>query len=143
MSLTHHQRYKNKFYMCFSTKVNEVICDEIGDVKFCLIVDEARNKSIKEQMAIVLRFVDNNGFVRERFFDLVHVFDTAASTLKKCIYSVLSKHQLDIQNIRRQRYNSASNMRGGGGGMSCKLWFQMIVHMPTTFIASHISCNWH
>jgi hypothetical protein len=67
-------------------------------------------------MAIVLRFVDNNGFVRERFFDLVHVFDTAASTLKKCIYSVLSKHQLNIQNIRRQRYNSASNMRARGGG---------------------------
>jgi hypothetical protein len=22
-------------------------------------------------------------------------------------------------------------------GMGCKLWFQMIVHMPTTFIVSH------
>jgi cyanate lyase len=83
----------------FSTKVKEVIRDEIGDVKFCLIVDETRDESMKEQMAIVLRFVDKNGFVRERFFILVHISDIAAVTLKKGIYSVLSKHQLDIQNI--------------------------------------------
>jgi hypothetical protein len=43
--------------------VKEVICDEIGDVKFCLIVDKACDESMKEQMAIVLRFVDKNGFV--------------------------------------------------------------------------------
>jgi cyanate lyase len=67
----------------FSTKVKEVIRDEIGDAKFCLIVDEARDESMKEQMAIVLRFVDKNGFVREYFFGLVHVSDTAALTLKK------------------------------------------------------------
>ena len=67
----------------FSTKVKEIICDEIGDAKFCLIVDETRDESMKEQMAIVLRFVDNNGFVQERFFGLVHVSDTAVLILKK------------------------------------------------------------
>jgi len=29
------------------------------------------------------------------------------------------------------------------GGMDCKLWFQMIVHMPTILIVSHIVCSWH
>jgi hypothetical protein len=47
----------------FSTKVKEVIHDEIGDTKSCLIVDETHDESIKEQMAVVLRFVDKNGFV--------------------------------------------------------------------------------
>jgi hypothetical protein len=97
--------------------VNEVIRDEIGDAKFCLIVDEARDELMKEQMAIVLRFVDKNGFVRECFFGLVHVSDIAALTLKKGIYSVLSKHQLNIQNIRGQGYDGASNMRGGWNGL--------------------------
>ena len=97
----------------FSTKVKEVIRDKIGYAKFCLIVDKARDESMKKQMAIVLRFVDNNSFVRERFFGLVHVSDIAALTLKKSIYSVLSKHQLDIQNIRGQGYAGASNMRVG------------------------------
>ncbi|XP_028062902.1 uncharacterized protein LOC114266213 [Camellia sinensis] len=34
------------------------IREEIGDAKYCIIADEARDKSKKEQMAIVLRFVD-------------------------------------------------------------------------------------
>ena len=57
----------------FSTKVKEIIRDGINDVKFCLIIDEGRDESMKEKMVIVLRYVDNNGFVRERFFGLVHV----------------------------------------------------------------------
>jgi hypothetical protein len=60
----------------FSTKVKEVI----RDTKFCLIVDEARDESMKKQMAIVLRFVDKNGFVRKPFFGLVHVSNTMVLT---------------------------------------------------------------
>ena len=66
-------------------------------------------------MAIVLRFVDKNGFVRERFFGLVHISDIAALTLKKGIY--FAKHQLDIQNIRGQGYDGASNIRGEWNGL--------------------------
>ncbi|XP_057734603.1 uncharacterized protein LOC130950059 [Arachis stenosperma] len=56
----------------------------------------------KEQMTIVLRFVDVDGFVRDRFFDLVHVSDTSALTLKKELVSVLSIYNLQIENIRGQ-----------------------------------------
>jgi hypothetical protein len=84
----------------FSTKVKDAIRDEIGNAKFCILVDEACGESMNEQMTIVLRFVDKDGFVRKRFFGLVHVSDTVALTLKKCIYSILFKHKLDIQNIR-------------------------------------------
>jgi len=48
---------------------------------FCKIVDEARDESMNEQVAIVLKFVDKDGFVREPFFGLVHVSNTAALTL--------------------------------------------------------------
>ena len=64
-------------------KVRKTIREEIGDAKFCIIIDEARDKSKKEQMAIVLRFVDKDGIIRERFFGLVHVSETSAQTLKK------------------------------------------------------------
>ncbi|KAK2636220.1 hypothetical protein Ddye_031012 [Dipteronia dyeriana] len=84
----------------FATRVKNEIRKEIGDAKFCIIVDEARDESKKEQMAIVLRFVDQDGILRERFFGVVHVSDTAALTLKKSIYFVLSNYNLDIQNIR-------------------------------------------
>jgi hypothetical protein len=110
-------KIQKEILQVFSTKVKKAIHDEIGDAKFCIIVDEARDESMKEQMAIVLRFVDKNGFVRERFFGLVHVLDTVALTLQKGIYFVLSKHGLDIQNIRGQGYDGASNMRGGWNGL--------------------------
>ena len=86
-------------------KVMNAIGEEIGDAKFCIIVDEARDESVREQMAIVLRFVNKDGFVRERFFGVVHVSDTVALTLKKEIYSLLSRYNLDIQNIRGQGYD--------------------------------------
>eukprot|EP00268_Persea_americana_P003042 TRINITY_DN1090_c1_g1_i7.p1 TRINITY_DN1090_c1_g1~~TRINITY_DN1090_c1_g1_i7.p1 ORF type:complete len:145 (-),score=21.26 TRINITY_DN1090_c1_g1_i7:1001-1435(-) len=53
---------QNEILHVFSTKVKIIIREEIGDAKFCIIVDEARDES-KEQMAIVLRFVDKDGFV--------------------------------------------------------------------------------
>jgi hypothetical protein len=51
-----------------------------------------------------LRFVDKDGFIRERFFHIVHVKDTTALTLKKKICDVLSCNDLKIQNIRGQGY---------------------------------------
>ena len=41
-----------------ATNVQKAIRDEIGTTKFCLIVDESQDESKKEQMAIVVRFVD-------------------------------------------------------------------------------------
>jgi hypothetical protein len=56
----------------------------------------------REQMAIILRFVDKDGFIRERFFDIVHVKDTYALTLKNEICNTISHCKLQIENIRGQ-----------------------------------------
>ncbi|XP_073281152.1 uncharacterized protein [Primulina huaijiensis] len=98
-------------------RVKNAIREQIGVVKYCIIVDEARDESKREQMSIVLRFVDTNGFIQERFFGLVRVSDTAALTLKNAIYSVLGHYNLDVQIIRGQGYDSASNMRGEFNGL--------------------------
>uniref|UniRef100_A0A2N9HA84 TTF-type domain-containing protein n=1 Tax=Fagus sylvatica TaxID=28930 RepID=A0A2N9HA84_FAGSY len=85
-----------------ASKVRDAIREEIGDAKFCIIIDEARDESKKEQMAIILRFVDKDGFLKECFFHIVHVRDITALTLKKEICAVLSRYNLHIENIRRQ-----------------------------------------
>ena len=90
--------------------MKKAIREEIGDAKFCIMVDEAHDESMKEQIVVVFRYVDAEGFVKEHFFGLIHVVDTAAWTLKKEIYSLLFQHCLDIQNIRGQGYDGASNM---------------------------------
>uniref|UniRef100_A0A8I6XQ67 DUF4371 domain-containing protein n=1 Tax=Hordeum vulgare subsp. vulgare TaxID=112509 RepID=A0A8I6XQ67_HORVV len=63
-------------------------------------------------MAVVLRFVNIEGLIRERFLDLVHVSDTCALTLKNKIIAVLVDNGLNVQDIRGQGYDGASNMRG-------------------------------
>ncbi|CAL8999630.1 unnamed protein product [Prunus brigantina] len=42
----------------FSNKVRKTICKELRKNKFCILVDESLDESNKEQMAIILRFVD-------------------------------------------------------------------------------------
>lgn len=98
-------------------KVQKSVREEIGNSKFCIMVDEARDESKKEQMAIVLRFVNKEGLIKERFLDLVHVKDTAALTLKNSICAVLSDNSLNIQDIRGQGYDGTSNMRGEWNGL--------------------------
>ena len=54
----------------FSVKVKKAIREEIGDTKFCIMVDEVRDESMKEQMAMIFRYVDTEGFVKECFLGL-------------------------------------------------------------------------
>ena len=95
-----------------ANKVRKKICEEVRDAKFCILVDEAKDASNKEQMAIVLRFVDIQGFVRELFFSIVHVSNTTSLTLKKEICDVLARYNLHIFNMRGQGYDGVSNMCG-------------------------------
>ncbi|KAK1369055.1 zinc finger MYM-type protein 1-like [Heracleum sosnowskyi] len=68
---------------CFAQEILKSILSEIGDHVFALLVDESSDVSKKEQMAIVLRYVDDTcGLVKERFVGLVHVKETSVLTLK-------------------------------------------------------------
>ena len=55
--------------------------------------------------------------MQERFFGLIQVEDTATSTLKKGICTILSNHSLDVQSIRGQGYDGVRNMRGELNGL--------------------------
>ncbi|KDO46461.1 hypothetical protein CISIN_1g038348mg, partial [Citrus sinensis] len=95
-----------------ANKVRQKIREEIEDVKFCILVDEAQDESKKEQMAIILRYVDCDRFVHERFFEVLNVKEISASTLKKEICNVLTRYNLLVKDLRGQGYNDVSNMRG-------------------------------
>ncbi|KAH7681774.1 Zinc finger TTF-type protein, partial [Dioscorea alata] len=111
-SYTLHSVQKEILHV-FASKIRCTICEEIGDSKFCIIFYEARDESKREQMTIVLRFVNKARFVKEYFFYLVHVSDTTLLTLKKEIFSVLLRHNLNVRDIRGQGYDGAM-------GSSCK-----------------------
>ena len=64
---------QKKILFIFVRKIRATIYEKIDDSKFCDIIDEAQDESKREQMAIVLRFVDKEGCMQERFFDFIHV----------------------------------------------------------------------
>ena len=99
----------------------DAIMDGLKDRFFSILVDEARDVSVKEQMAMVLRYVDDNGHVIERFVGIQHVTDTTSSSLKDAIDTFFSRNSLSISKLRGQGYDGASNMKGELNGLKTKI----------------------
>ncbi|CAI9290277.1 unnamed protein product [Lactuca saligna] len=76
--------------------------------------------SKKEQMTIVLRYVDNLEVVKERFIGVVHMKYTSSLTLKAV-----------IDEVKGQGYNGARNMRGAFNGL--KALINDLVHFVHCF----------
>ncbi|XP_041994177.1 zinc finger MYM-type protein 1-like [Salvia splendens] len=115
-----------------ASEVTLAIVKDIGDKVFTLLVDEARDVSMKERMGVILRYVNNEGYVIERFIGIVHVTDTSSHTLKCVIDDLLVKHNLSLSKVRGQGYDGASNMRVSKGIRVVKDVFSyvcMIVNM--------------
>ena len=74
-------RIQKEILHVFSVKVKKAIREEIGDAKFCIMVDEDCDESMKEQMVVVFRYIDAEGFVKQRCFGFIHVVDTVDLTL--------------------------------------------------------------
>ncbi|XP_068322621.1 uncharacterized protein [Pyrus communis] len=88
---------------------------DIGDDAFFSVwVDESGDISVKEQMTVVLRCVNTNRQVVERFVSIKHVPNTTAFSLKEAIDQLFSIG-LSISRLRGQGYDEASNMQA-----SCK-----------------------
>ncbi|XP_057471022.1 uncharacterized protein LOC130759834 [Actinidia eriantha] len=94
-----------------------VIIKDLGDALFSILIDEARDISIKEQMAVVIRYVNKEGHVIERFLGIEHVTNTSALTLKKAVEDLFCRHGLSISRLRGQGYDGANNMQGELNGL--------------------------
>ncbi|KAJ6858045.1 SCAN domain-containing protein 3 [Populus alba x Populus x berolinensis] len=98
-------------------EITNVIIKDLGDSLFSILIDESCDISIKEQMVVVLRYVDNNGHIIEHFLGIQHVRDTTASSLKAAIEALFSKHGLNISRLCGQGYDGANNIRGEFNGL--------------------------
>ncbi|KAG8635717.1 hypothetical protein MANES_16G056300v8 [Manihot esculenta] len=83
---------------CCAMETRKIILNELGEKKFALLVDEARDCSVKEQMSLVLRF-------------------TSAKVLKNAIDTFFAKHDLSLAKLRGQGYDGAANMSGEFNGL--------------------------
>jgi len=84
----------------FAKETSGKMLEELRDEYFAILIDESRDVSCKQQMAVVLRYVDRMGFVMKRLLGLVHVTNTSPLSLKENIYSLLSQYSLSPSHIR-------------------------------------------
>ncbi|XP_058774261.1 uncharacterized protein LOC131648528 [Vicia villosa] len=106
---------------CCAHEVTKVIMEELGDRQFSVLIEESRDISVKEQITVMLRFLNDKGKVMERFIALHHVKYTTSEALKDALYGILNRHTLSISSIRGKGYDGASNMRGEFNGLQRKI----------------------
>ncbi len=102
---------------------------------FSLFVDETKNASKVEQLAIVLRYVDiKSATIHERFLTYVPAPSLTAQSLTMYILDTLRKHQLEAKNIVSQGCNGASVLSGHLSGVQARI--REVVHQ-----ALYVHCN--
>ena len=94
------------------SETTNVIIHDLRNDFFSILVDESRDVEVKEQIAILLHYINKKGSVIERFLGIVHVNNTTSLSLKIVIQSLFSKYGLSLAKLCGQGYDGASNMRG-------------------------------
>ncbi|KAJ0971407.1 hypothetical protein J5N97_019366 [Dioscorea zingiberensis] len=116
LKLTSPDIQKDIVHVC-AIETTKIIVQDLKDSFFSILVDEARDVSTKEQMGVVVRYVNNDGQVIERILGIVHVTNTTALSLKVAIEDLFFKHNLSLSQLRGQGYDGASNMQGEYNGL--------------------------
>ncbi|CAN6557123.1 unnamed protein product [Malus baccata var. baccata] len=89
----------------------DAITKDMEGAFFSLLVDGARDSSTKEQMAVVLRYVNKKGEAIEKFLGVQHVSSTTSSSLEEAIERLFATTNLSMSKLRGQSYDGASNMK--------------------------------
>uniref|UniRef100_A0A0E0C1Q6 DUF4371 domain-containing protein n=1 Tax=Oryza meridionalis TaxID=40149 RepID=A0A0E0C1Q6_9ORYZ len=120
-------------------EVTAVIMNEIGHRNFSMLIDESRDVSIKEQMGVILRFVNDEGKVMERFFGLDHIERCTAVALKEALVAII-----DVLEIVKKD-STKPTFTGGAFGLMGKMQsfdFVFIMHLMIDIlsITDDMSC---
>ena len=83
-----------------ASETSKAIIKDLDNGFFSILVDESSDISVKEQMSLVLRYVNKKGTIIEWFLGIVHVASTTALSLKCAIEYLLCEHNLSLSNLR-------------------------------------------
>ena len=105
--------------MVMSLKILREIISNIHNAFFyTVMVDETTDCSNKEQVVLVIRWVDEQLIVHEEFIGLYSVPAIDADTLTTVIKDSLLRLNLSLNKIRGQCYDGASSMSGAKKGVA-------------------------
>ena len=88
---------------------------------FSIMMDEASDSGRKEQVSIVVRYVDMDFVIQERLVNIERTDSTDAETLFQILLNSIAKVGLTVDKLIGQCYDGASNMRGAIAGVQAKV----------------------
>ncbi|XP_057307823.1 zinc finger MYM-type protein 1-like isoform X2 [Hydractinia symbiolongicarpus] len=122
---------------CGSVILDEIIQEVKSNTFFSILADEAADLSNKEQMSLVLRFVDSNLNIREEFVQYIHCDEgLAGKDLKSVLLKSLHNLTLNIKDCRGQAYDGAGAVAGYKNGLSAHI-------LNLNKKAIYVHCNSH
>ena len=103
---------QNELIKCCGNHILQQLINEIKEAQFfSVLADETQDNSNKEQMPIVLRFVDKNSTIRGKFVEFVHCKDgISGESIAGYITETLERYSLEMKNCRGQGYDGAGNI---------------------------------
>ena len=129
--------YSNQF-LEYMAKV--VIKSNVDDVLtagiFGVIIDETQDLSKHEQVAIILRYVNNDFEPIEAFLGFYKTDSTDGLTLYLLIKNTVLFNGLKLENLRGQCYDGAASMRGSYKGVQSRI-------KEENSLALYVYCNAH
>ena len=107
-------RIQNDLILCTGQWIRKQLIQEVQNAKFFSVcADEAADCSNKEQLPLVLRFVDASKSIREEFVDFILCdTGTSGSAIPDKILAALEGYGLNTSYLRGQAYDGAGNMAG-------------------------------
>ena len=107
--LTHSDIQKD-IVNAIARETSKAIIKDLDNGFFSILADESRDILVKEQMSLVLHYVNKKGIIIEQFLGIVHVAGTTALSLKYAIECLLCEHNLSLSKLHGQGYDGTSNM---------------------------------
>ena len=108
---------------CEGEVITDEIIDEIKHSKFyAVMADEVQDCSNKEQMLSVVRYVDRNSKIQEKFIKFVLCdTDLTGEALSGKVKNCIADIGLDLKDCRGQCYDGARNMAGKCSGAVARI----------------------
>ena len=129
--------FQNEIIGLLAKLVREQIVLELGDNWYSLLCDSTRDATGIENVSIVLRFVTEDGYVRERLLCIEQVtqFDAVSETTS--ILSFLTNHNIRLDRMLAQCYDGASVMSGRSGGVQALVQERLGRRIPYVHCFNH------